>query len=203
MKVMKDEDLLSLHYQIEKAEIKQKKLEDLLDEESDKLKKSKKSNRLFGSFSLVLFLLTIFLVANAFYFSKSQSKSSKAENNELSLVKQELISAKQELEVLKKEKVSLKEIKDLYLYRSLIKKDTVYSVQLKAFSAKNTPAISEKYTNALIYSDTSFYKMSLGIFETLSEAQDFRKTLIASGFDKRIFVISYKDGKRLKIEEFQ
>jgi hypothetical protein len=76
-------------------------------------------------------------------------------------------------------------------------------VQLKAFSAKNTPAISEKFTNTLIYSDTSFYKMSLGIFETLVEAQDFRKILIASGLDNRIFVISYKDGKRLKIEDFQ
>ncbi len=203
MKVMKDEDLLSLHYQIEKAEIKQKKLEDLLDEESDRLKKSKKSNRLFGSFSLVLFLLTIFLVANAFYFSKPPSKNDEAGINELSVVKQELASAKKELKALKKEKINLKEIKNLYLYRSLIKKDTVYSVQLKAFNAKNTPAISEKFTNTLIYSDTSFYKMSLGIFETLAEAQDFRKTLIASGFDKRIFVISYKDGKRLKIEDFQ
>ncbi len=200
---MKDEDLLSLHYQIEKAEIKQKKLEDLLNEESDKLIKSKKSNRLFGSFSLVLFLLTIFLVANAFYFGKPLSKTSKTEHNELSLVKQELISTKLKLETLKKEKTNLKEIKDLYLYRSLIKKDTVYSVQLKAFNAKSIPAISEKYTNTLIYNDTSYYKMSLGIFETLVEAQDFRKTLIGSGFDERIFVVSYKDGKRLRIEDFQ
>lgn len=201
MKVMKDEDLLSLHYQIEKAEIKQKKLEGLLNEESDKLKKSKKSNRLFGSFSLVLFLLTIFLVANAFYFSKSMSTSNS--QDELALVKGELATLKKEYEELKNEKNDLKAIKDLYLYRDLINKDTVYSVQLKAFYSKSVPSISKKYTNALVYSDTSYYKMSLGIFETLPEAQDFRKTLIKSGFDKRIFVISYKDGKRLKIEDFQ
>lgn len=200
---MKDEDLLSLHYQIEKAEIKQNKLEDLLDEESDKLKKSKKSNRLFGSFSMVLFLLAIFLVANAFYFSKPTSQDIAKEKNELVLLKQELTSAKEELQILKKEKVELSEIKNLYLYRSLIERDTVYSVQLKAFNSKNAPAISEKFTNTLIYRDTSFYKMSLGIFETLPEAQDFRKMLIGSGFDKKIFVISYKNGKRLKIEDFQ
>ncbi|WP_103068430.1 hypothetical protein [Aquimarina sediminis] len=201
MKVMKDEDLLSLHYQIEKAEIKQKKLEDLLNEETDKLKKSKKSNKIVGSFSLILFLATVFLVANAFYFSKSSS--AKSNEAELSLVKEELVSVKKELEALKKEKIDIKKIKDLYLYRDLINNDTVYSVQLKAFSSNNVPSISNKFTNALIYSDTSYYKMSLGIFETLSEAQDFRKTLINSGFDKRIFVISYKDGKRLKIEDFQ
>ncbi len=75
MKVIKEEDLLSLHYQIEKAEIEQKKLEGLLDTASDKLKKSKRSNRLFGSFSLALLLLVVFFVVNAFYFGKSQSKT--------------------------------------------------------------------------------------------------------------------------------
>ncbi len=206
MKVIKDEDLLSLHYQIEKAEIKQKKLEDLLDEESDKLKKSKKSNRLFGSFSVILFLLAIFLVANAFNSSGSKSVPNTTETDysqEILLLKEQLESAKIELENVKKEKVELKEIKDLYLYRSLINKDIVYSVQIKALSDNKIASISEKYTNTLVYSDTSFYKLSLGIFETLEEAQNFRQTLIESGFDKRIFVISYQSGKRLKIEDFK
>ncbi len=207
MKVMKDEDLLSLHYQIEKAEIKQKKLEDLLDEESDKLKKSKKSNRLFGSFSLVLLLLAVFLVANAFYSSKSASISNTAgdiNREELSTLQNELQNVREELNVLKNKKVDLEEIRNLYLYRKLIDKDTVYSVQIKALNDKRISSISEKYTNSLVYNDTSLYKFSLGIFETLSEAQDFRKTLIQSGiYDKRIFVISYKQGKRLKIEDYQ
>ncbi len=201
MKSIKDEDLLYLHYQIEKAEVRQKKLEDLLEEKSEELKKRKKSNRLFRLVSLVFFLVTVFLVTNAFNLKKSTSDRAN-EKSELSMVKEKLASTQKGLQDLQKKKVDLEKIKDLYLYRSLINKDTIYSVQLKAFSSKNVPAISEKFTNALIYSDTSLYKMSLGIFETLAEAQDFRKALIGSGFDKRIFVISYKDGKRLKIEEF-
>ena len=200
MKVIKDEDLLSLHYQIEKAEIKQKKLEDLLDVESVRLKKSKKSNRLFGSFSFVLLLLAIFLVANSFYFSKKTSK--KYQSEELSLILDEFDAAKKEIELLKEENTNLKEIQNLYLYRSLIHKDTVYSVQVKAFSDNKITSISEKFTNTLVYDDDSLYKLSLGVFETLKEAQEFRKTLMESGFDKRIFVISYKEGKRLKIEDF-
>ncbi len=203
MKVIKDEDLLSLHYQIEKSEIKQKKLEDLLDEEVSKLKKSKKSNRLYGSFSVVLLLLAVFLVANAFYSSKSTTKKVDSVD-EISLVKDELEKVKKELDVLKKEKLDLKEIQNLYLYRSLINKDTVFSVQVKALSDKRIASISEKFTNTLVYSDVSYHKLSLGIFETLAEAQDFRKTLIESGlYDKRVFVISYKDGKRLKIEDYE
>ncbi len=205
MKVIKDEDLLSLHYQIEKAEIKQKKLEDLLDAESDKLKKSKKSNRLFGSFSLVFFLLAIFLVANAFNSTnKSVSKTPEIDYSaELTMLKEQLESTKRELEEVKNNKVDLEEIKDLYLYRKLINKDVVYSVQIKASNNSKIASISEKYTNGLVYKDTSLYKMSLGIFETLKEAQDFRQTLMRSGFDKRIFVISYQSGKRLKIEDFK
>lgn len=199
MKVIKDEDLLSLHYQIEKSEIKQKKLEDLLKEESNRYKKAKKNNRLIGVFFFVFLFSTIFLVINAFYFNNSE----KEDLGKTSLIKEELVLTKEKLEMLEKEKVDLEAIKNLYLYRKLIEKDTIYSVQLKAFNSKGIPSISEKYTNTLIYSDTSYYKMSLGIFETLNEAQDFRKFLINSGLDKRIFVISYKDGKRLKIEDYQ
>ncbi|MEW7291911.1 SPOR domain-containing protein [Aquimarina sp. 2304DJ70-9] len=200
MKVIKDEDLLSLHYQIEKAEIKQKKLEDLLDIESVRLKKSKKSNRLFGSFSLVLFLLAIFLVTNSFYFSKTTSKN--YESEELSLILEEFDAAKDELDRLKEENANYREIQSLYLYRNLIHKDTIYSVQVKAFSDNKIATISDKFTNALVYNNESIYKFSLGVFETLAEAQEFRKILMQSGFDKKIFVISYKEGKRLRIEDF-
>ncbi|GAA4278848.1 SPOR domain-containing protein [Aquimarina mytili] len=200
MKVIKDEDLLSLHYQIEKAEIKQKKLEDLLDVESDKLKKSKKSNRLFGSFSLVLFLLAIFLVANSFHFSKTSGKN--YESEELSLILEEFDAAKAELEKLKEENNNYKDIQGLYLYRNLINKDTIYSVQVKAFNDNKIATISNKFTNVLVYNNASIYKLSLGVFETLKEAQEFRKVLMQSGFDKKIFVISYKDGKRIRIEDF-
>ncbi len=200
MKVIKDEDLLSLHFQIEKAEIKQKKLEDLLNVESEKLKRSKKSNRLFGSFTLALFLLAIFLVANSFYFSKNASKN--YQSDELSLILEEFETAKEELDKLKEENAKFTEIQALYLYRNLINKDTIYSVQVKAFSDNRIASISDKFTNALIYDNASVYKLSLGVFETLAEAQEFRKILMQSGFDKKIFVISYKEGKRLRIEDF-
>ncbi|WP_438712112.1 hypothetical protein ACSTS3_06675 [Aquimarina muelleri] len=199
MKVIKDEDLLYLHYQIEKSEVKQKKLEDLLKEESKKSKKIKTSNKILGFLSLIFFISTVFLTSNMFFFKVSETDSVQKK----SIIEKELIVVKEELEALKNKKINIEEIKNLYLYRKLIDKDTVYSVQVKALNSKGISSISNKYTNTLVYNDTSYYKMSLGIFETLNEAQDFRKLLINSGFDKRIFVISYKDGKRLKIENYQ
>jgi hypothetical protein len=45
-----------------------------------------------------------------------------------------------------------------------------------------------------------FYSYSLGNFATLDEAQKFRKQLVDMGFDDA-FVASYKEGKRIKIED--
>ena len=142
MKSIKDEDLLYLHYQIEKAEVRQKKLEDLLEEKSEELKKRKKTNRLFRLLSLIFFLVTVFLVTNAFNLKKTTSNKTD-EKNELSLIKEKLAYTQKGLQELQENKIDLEKIKDLYLYRSLINKDTVYSVQLKAFDSKNIPAISE------------------------------------------------------------
>jgi len=207
MKVIKDEDLLFLHKQIEKSEVKQQKLEELLDNEVNKLKKSKKTNILYGSLSAVFLLVAALLIANAFFSkNKSSKKIAKQEewsSMELSLALDEIDYLKKELKVLEEKNEGMEEIKKLYLSRSLINKDTVYSVQIKALVDNKISVVSEKYTNTLVYEDESLHKFSLGIFETLKEAQDFRKTLISSGlYDKRVFVISYADGKRIKIEEF-
>lgn len=198
MKVISDEDLLSLHYQIEKAEVKQKKLEDKLESNSNKLQKSKKSTRILGVATLFLLLFSVFLLMNSFFAEPKDDRV--GEQIEFASIQTELNSLKNELRQLEEEKVDLEVIKDLYLYRDLIDKDTVYSVQINSFNNKKVTALSEKYINGRVYSDTSFFKLSLGIFETLEEAQEFRKTLMGSGFSNRIFVISYKDGKRIKIE---
>ncbi|MBP2832660.1 hypothetical protein J8281_10730 [Aquimarina sp. U1-2] len=206
MKVIKDEDLLSLHNQIEKSEVKQQELEEILEFEAKRLKKSKKTNRLYGSFSVIFLLLAVFLVANAFYSNKSSS-SDMSENEfarKLSSVQNELQAAQLELASLKTEKAKIREVEHVHLYRKMIQRDTIYSVQIKALNDQKISSVSEKFTNTLVYSDDALYKLSLGIFATLPEAQSFRKTLIQSGLlDKRIFVISYKDGKRIKIEDFQ
>lgn len=198
MKVISDEDLLSLHYQIEKAEVKQRKLEEQLDYNLQKLKNTKRATRIIGIVAGVFLLLSLLLLLYSYFGSGASEKIS--DQIEMASLKSELSSLQGKFVELEKEKADLEVVKDLYLYRDLIEKDTVYSVQINAFSGNKITALSDKYINGRVYSDTSFFKLSLGIFETLTEAQEFRKTLIGSGFSDRIFVISYKDGQRLKIE---
>ena len=200
---IKNEELLSLHYQIEKAEEKGEKLEELLNKQSQELNRNKHSKLMFKIFSSILFLITIALVAYVVFWINGRAEVVDVDKQrEHSSFHSEMSILKNELSELKKDQLNLNNLKDLYLYRSLIKKDTVYSVQIQSFTKDRIKIFSKKYTNALFYSDTSYHKLSLGIFETLPEAQEFRKILLTSGIiDKNIFVISYKEGKRLRIED--
>ncbi|MBQ4801945.1 hypothetical protein J8L88_03700 [Aquimarina sp. MMG015] len=199
---IKNEDLLSLHYQIEKAEVEQRKLEDLLNDKSVELKRNRASKMMLKLLCSVLLILTISLIVYlVFWVDRNNGDVLVMENKEFSSFQSEINGLKTQLNQLKSDQSDLNDLKNLYMYRDLINKDTVYSVQIQSFTDKKVSLVSEKFTNSLVYSDTSYYKLSLGIFETLVEAQEFRKILLKSGvIDKNIFVISYKEGKRIKIE---
>ncbi|WP_299216724.1 hypothetical protein [uncultured Aquimarina sp.] len=198
---IKNEDLLSLHYQIEKAEVEQRKLEDLLNDKSLELKRNRASKIMFKILCSVLLITTIALIIYVVFWIDNSDSSVTTNNKEFSSFQSEINGLKNQLNQLKKDQPDLKNIKDLYLYRSLINKDTVYSVQIQSFTTDKVSLVSEKFTNTLFYNDTYYYKLSLGIFETLEEAQEFRKILLQSGIiDKNIFVISYKEGERIRIE---
>jgi len=199
---IKNEDLLSLHYQIEKAEVEQHKLESLLNDRSAELKKNRAAKFMFKLLCSFLLISTLALIAYVvFWTDKKGTSISDSQSQNFSSFQSEIDVLKSELQELQNDRSNLKDLKSLYLHRNLIKKDTIYSVQVQSFNKDKISWISEKYTNSLVYSDTSYYKLSLGIFETLKEAQDFRKILLTSGvIDKNVFVISYKDGKRIRIE---
>ncbi len=196
---IKEEDLLSLHRQIEEAEKKQTLLEELLSEKSSRLKKIDFTKKKLVLVCAGMVLLVISLTS---YFSYADTNSNIREirAEDFLTMGTTIDTLKNQLEDLKQEKINLEQIKDLYLFRSLIKKEKVYSVQMNSFTDQKVALFSEKFTNTRFYNDSLYYKFSLGIFETLPEAQEFRKFLISSGFDDRIFVISYKNGKRIRIE---
>ena len=75
--------------------------------------------------------------------------------------------------------------------------EKIYSVQIGAFSENSYTLLSE--TLAGISSNGELFKYSIGLFKTLSEAQDFRKELVKIGFEDA-FVASYVNGVRKGIE---
>ena len=100
---------------------------------------------------------------------------------------------------LKKQNEELSLVKEFYLARKFLEQEKIYSVQVKSFIDKNINLASESLSNTMFVKTNPFYAYSLGNFETLEEAQKFRKELVSMGF-KDAFVASYQNGKRLKIE---
>lgn len=76
----------------------------------------------------------------------------------------------------------------------------IYAVQIGAFKESDMRLFSSNLVNFKEISNKGYNKYALGNFETLSEAQEFRSALVNLGFSDS-FIASYKNDKRLKIEE--
>ena len=110
-----------------------------------------------------------------------------------------LEAVKSRIDNLKTQNEELSLVKEYYLAKEFLEKEKIYSVQVKSFVDNNVTLASEGLTNTMFVKTNPFFSYSLGNFGTLQEAQSFRKQLVDIGFQDA-FVASYKDGKRLKIE---
>lgn len=197
MPFIEESDLLDLHKDIDKAQIINERLLDQIKYKNKELKKSKIQRNVFGG---IAGLLTLFILAfTSFSAGLSSGRFSPNNNNNLLVSIDSLDAVKSRIDNLKRQNEELSLVKEFYLAKQFLEKETIYSVQVKSFVDNNVTLASEALTNTLFVKTNPYYSYSLGNFETLKEAQDFRKQLVSLGFEDA-FVASYKDGKRLKIE---
>ena len=197
MPFIEESDLLDLHKDIDKAQIINERLLDQIKYKNKELKRSKIQRNVFGG---IAGLLTLFILAfTSFSAGLSSGRFNTSNNNNLLVSIDSLDAVKSRIDNLKRQNEELSLVKEFYLAKQFLEKETIYSVQVKSFVDNNVTLASEALTNTLFVKTNPYYSYSLGNFETLKEAQDFRKQLVNLGF-KDAFVASYKDGKRLKIE---
>jgi len=197
MPFIEESDLLELHKDIDKAQIINERLLDQIKFKNKEIKRKKFQRNILAGTTAV-FLLAI-LAATSFTAGLSSSSSYDNQNN--LLVSIDSIEAyKTRMASLKVKNEELSLVKEFYLAKNFIEKEKVYSVQIKSFVENNVTLASESLTNTLFVKANPFYSYSLGNFETLDEARNFRTQLVDMGF-KDAFVASYKEGKRLKIED--
>lgn len=197
MPFIEESDLLDLHKDIDKAQIINERLLDQIKFKNKELKRNKIQRNVFGG---VAALLTLFILAfTSFSAGLSSGRFNTSNNKNLLVSIDSLDAVKSRIDNLKRQNEELSLVKEFYLAKQFLEKETIYSVQVKSFVDNNVTLASEALTNTLFVKTNPYYSYSLGNFETLKEAQDFRKQLVNLGFQDA-FVASYKDGKRLKIE---
>ena len=198
MPFIEENDLLELHKDIDKAQIINERLLDQIKIKNKELKSSKIQRNLLGATTAVF----VFGLLGLFLFNAGRlsiPNNSEQQNNLLVSI-DSLDAIKVRIDNLREQNQELSLVKEFYLAKNFLEKEKVYSVQIKSFVDNNVTLASEALTNTLFVKTNPFYSYSLGNFETLKEAQLFRIQLVDIGF-KDAFVASYKEGKRIQIED--
>ncbi|RTE51783.1 SPOR domain-containing protein [Arenibacter aquaticus] len=197
MPFIEESDLLELHKDIDKAQIINERLLDQIKYKNKELKRSKIQRNLFGIVT-VLFLIGTLAV---FSYNAGFIRSSNYENRNNLLVSIDSLEViKARIDNLKEQNEELSLVKEFYLAKKFLDKEKIYSVQVKSFVDNNITLASESLSNTIFAKTNPFYSYSLGNFETLEEARSFRYQLVKMGFEDA-FVASYKEGKRIEIED--
>ncbi len=198
MPFIEESDLLELHKDIDKAQIINERLLDQIKIKNKELKKSKIQRNVLAGVTALFLIGT--LAITSFTAGLSSSGGGLEQQNNLLVSIDSLDAIKTRIDNLKEQNEELSLVKEYYLAKKFLEKEMIYSVQVKSFVDNNVTLASEALTNTMFVKTNPFYSYSLGNFQTLEEAQKFRKELVDIGFDDA-FVASYKEGKRIKIED--
>ncbi len=197
MPFIEESDLLELHKDIDKAQIINERLLDQIKYKNKELKRSRLQRNVLA---MVTGLFLIGALAVTSFTAGLSSSSGSYDKTNLLVSIDSLDAIKSRIDNLKQQNEELSLVKEFYLAKQFVEKEKIYSVQIKSFVDNNMTLASEALSNTMFVKTNPFYSYSLGNFETLEEAQKFRKQLVNMGFEDA-FVASYKDGKRLKIED--
>lgn len=196
MPFIEESDLLELHKDIDKAQIINERLLDQIKYKNKELKRKKIQRNIFAGVTALFLIASLAITSfTAGVFTNKQN----LETTSLNVPVDSMQVVLDRIDNLKKQNHELSLVNEFYLARNFLEKETIYSVQIKSFVENNLTLSSQSLNNTLFVKTNPFYSYSLGNFETLEEAQKFRKQLVNMGFDDA-FVASYKEGKRLKIE---
>jgi hypothetical protein len=198
MPFIEESDLLELHKDIDKAQIINERLLDQIKIKNKELKTSKIQRNVLAGITALFLVGT--LAVTSFTAGLSSNPGSYESQNNLLVSIDSLDAIKTRIDNLKEQNEELSLVNDFYLAKKFLEKETIYSVQVKSFVDNNVALASEALTNTLFVKTNPFYSYSLGNFGTLEEAQKFRAELVNIGFQDA-FVASYKDGKRVQIED--
>ncbi|WP_010178321.1 hypothetical protein [Aquimarina agarilytica] len=171
----------------------------------------KKQRTILAIVSAILLLLFLSCII---YFSTTSITQNNLEEKGLTLISSEEyktlidfkhgIAEQKQLEAEEKEELANLETEDepeiTETAQPSIDDQIIYAIQIGALDEKSISLYTDSFPQFREFYTDEFYKYTLGAFESLEEAQIFRKEVLQMGFEDA-FIGSYKNGKRIRIEE--
>lgn len=200
MPFVEEKHLVDIHRHLEEKEISEERLARELRKQRLLNKQYRTANMrllwmLVISGVLILISATIYLIKPSLFVDEERLGS----EDKMLLDKGQWVQLQENLKGRSEEVENLKSILKTLDYRAM-DEELVYTVQVAALINERISLVSEDLLNLNIYKDLPYNKYALGSFSNLEDAVKLRKALLDLGF-KDAFVASYKNGKRVKIED--
>lgn len=152
--------------------------------------------------TIAVILLILLLVVLALVYTSPSTLGISSEKSTTETTQQdEVVSLKSENENLKQEISTLEsQLEQKQSSVDFVEPETYFSVQVGAFERYEVPTLSKEFL--VLRGDENYYlnSYSIGVFQTLEEAQKLRSALEKMGFDD-VFTAKYKNAKRIDIIE--
>lgn len=192
MPYITEEDLSELHKNIDFKEAQSSKLEEqLIIVKEDREKEKKDKGVLLG---IAIGLLALLILGIVLFFTIGRTNTTQEQEGMY------VLSEEEYQQLVNSSNDTVATTTDVVYEQESISDQVVYAVQLGAFQDKKISLYSDSFIQFKEVLDDEFYKYTMGAFETLEEAQVFRKEIVRLGF-KDTFIASYNNGERLAIEE--
>ncbi|WP_158849506.1 SPOR domain-containing protein [Algibacter sp. L1A34] len=196
---IEEKDLVAMHDQIEHSEKTLNEFKDVFYGERKKTEVLKKQRSIFMGISFLFLLFLLFVIFTNFTNPTSLNNESHLQDKGLKLYESVYVDSL-ENKLGEFNKINQDFLDPNILQDKVADDVVVYAVQVGAFEERMVSTPSESLINLKEFQENGFYKYAIGQFDNLNEAQRLRKELLKIGFSDA-FIASYKNGKRIKIEE--
>ena len=159
MPFIEESDLLELHKDIDKAQIINERLLDQIKYKNKELRRSKIQRNIFASIT-TLFLIASLAVTSFTAGLFSSNPTNKTANFSVPLDSISIQAFKDRIDNLKRQNEELSLVKEFYLAKNFLEKETIYSVQIKSFVENNLTLSSQSLNNTLFVKTNPFYSYS-------------------------------------------
>ncbi|WP_340198773.1 SPOR domain-containing protein [Ascidiimonas sp. W6] len=200
MPYIEEEDLLRLHKDIEKEQALNAGLLEQIKYKNKEVIRSRKIKNSFTIFGVISLVVCAVVISYSYGIKNTVNELKTTSENKVTISIDSIYRLRDKIRTLQERNSQLNSINDFYLAKNLLQNQKVFTVQIAAFEENKLSLLPVSLNNTQMVRNNPFYSYSLGVFETIKEAQSFRYELSKIGFEDA-FVVSYVDGKRVKVEE--
>lgn len=200
MPFIEEDNLLDLYKKIDRSEANNLRLQDQIFYKNREVSKGIKQRNIFGIIGLICIVACAIALSFSLGVKNAITNLKTTSEDKVTIPVDSLQSLRSGIQLLQTKNDELNSVREFYLAKNLLDGKKVYTIQMSAIEKSHLSLLPLSFSNMRLIKHNEYLSFSLGVFETLQEAQNFRYELVKLGYTD-VFIVSFKEGKRIQIEE--